>query len=106
MANNLRFKTNEVTHSVHLVALAVRVGPHLADLVEERHALGPFFRCEFNFSCEIVQVANSRSHDLLEAWAGFGAACVDDILCEILVILVGGHGSAGVRLRRHGGLRC
>jgi hypothetical protein len=53
-----------------------------------------------------VQVANSRSEDLLEAWAGFGAACVDDILCEVLVVLVGGRGGTGAGLGRHCGISC
>jgi len=86
---------------VHLVALAVRVGPHLADLVEERHTVRPFFWGEVDLSCEVVQVANGRGEDLLVACAGFGAACVDDILCEVLVVLVGWRRSAGVRLGRH-----
>lgn len=98
MANDLRFKTNEVTHSVHLVALPVRLGPGLADLVEERYTLEPFFRSEFDLACEVVQVFYGRSEYFLEAWAGIGAACVDDVLCEVLVVLVGGRGCTGLRL--------
>ena len=104
MATGLRFKTNKVTHSVHLIALAVRLGPDLADLVEERHTLEPFFGCKFNLACEVVQVSHGRSEDLLEAWAGAGAACVDDILCEVLVVLVGRHGGTGLLLSGHGDL--
>jgi len=104
MASDSRFKPNEITHSVHLVALAVRFGPNLADLVEERYALQPFFGCEVNLACEVVKVSHGGSKDLLEAWAGVGAACVDDVLCEVLVVLVAGRGSTGLRLRRHGGL--
>ena len=104
MATGLRFKTNKVTHSVHLIALAVRLGPDLADLVEERHTLEPFFGCKFNLACEVVQVSHGRSEDLLEAWAGAGTACVDDILCEVLVVLVGRHGGPALRLGRHSSL--
>lgn len=98
MASDLRFKTNKVTHSVHLVALAVRFGPNLADLVEECHTLQPFFGCKVDLACEVVEVSHGGSEDLLEAWAGVGAACVDDVLCEVLVVLVGGRGSTGLRL--------
>jgi len=101
MASDLRFKTNKIRHSVHLIALAIRLGPDLADLVEEVHALEPFFGCEVNLSCEVVQVANCRGVDFLEAWAGVWAACVDNVLCEVLVVLVGGRGSTGLRLGRH-----
>lgn len=97
-ANDLRFESNKVTHSVHLVALAVRLGPGLADLVEEGYTLEPFFRSEFNLACEVVKVSHGGGEDLLEAWAGVGAACVDDVLCEVLVVLVGGRGSTGLRL--------
>ena len=86
---------------MHLIALAIRLGPDLADLVEEVHALEPFFGCEVNLSCEVVQVANCRGVDFLEAWAGVWAACVDNVLCEVLVVLVGGRGSTGLRLGRH-----
>jgi hypothetical protein len=104
MAGDLRFKTNKVTHPVHLVALAVRLGPGLADLIEESHTLQPFFGCEVNLACEVVQVSHGGSVDFQETWAGVGAACVDDVLCEVLVVLVGGRGCTGLRLRRHGGL--
>ena len=99
VADDLRFQTNKVTHSVHLVALSVRLGPDLADLVEECHTLEPFFRSELNLACEVVQVFYGRSEDLLEACAGVGAACVDDVLCEVLVVLVRGRGGTGLRLR-------
>lgn len=89
---------------MHLVALAVRLGPDLADLVEERHTLEPFFGREFDLACEVVQVFHGRGKDLLEAWAGVGAACVDDILCEVLVVLVGRHGGPALRLGRHSSL--
>jgi hypothetical protein len=106
VANDLRLKTNKVRHPVHLVALAVRLGPGLANLVEEIHALEPFFRCEVNFSCEVMQVANGRGINLHKAWAGLWAACVDDVLCEVLVVLVGGRRGAGVSLGRHSDLYC
>jgi hypothetical protein len=101
MASGLRFETNKITHSVHLIALAVRLGPDLADLVEERHTLEPFFGCKLDLACEVVQVSHGRSENLLEAWAGAGAACVNDILCEVLVVLVGRHGGTSLRLGRH-----
>lgn len=83
---------------MHLVALAVRLGPDLADLIEECHTLQPFFGCEVNLACEVVKVSHSGREDFLEAWAGVWAACVDDVLCEVLVVLVGGRGSTGLRL--------
>jgi hypothetical protein len=91
---------------VHLVALAVGLGPHLADLVEELDALEPFFGSEVDFSGEVVQVANSRGEDLLEARAGVGAAGVDDVLGEVLVVLVGGRRGGAVCLGGHCGVVC
>jgi hypothetical protein len=104
MRYNSRFKTDEVGHSVHLVALAVGLGPHLANLVEELDALEPFFGSEVDLSCEVVQVANGRGEDLLETRAGVGAACVDDILCEVLVVLVSGRRGGAVCLGGHCGV--
>jgi hypothetical protein len=88
---------------VHLVALAVGLGPHLADLVEEVHTLEPFFGGEVDLSSEIVQVANGRREDLLEARAGLGTAGVNDVLGEVLVVLVGGLRGGGVCLGGHCG---
>jgi hypothetical protein len=100
---NSRFKTDEIGHPVHLVALAVGLGPHLADLVEELDALEPFFGSEVYLSGEIVQVANGRGEDLLETRAGVGAACVDNVLCEVLVVLVSGRRGGAVCLGGHCG---
>ena len=91
---------------MHLVALAVGLGPHLADLVEELDALEPFFGSEVDLSGEVVEVANGRGEDLLEARAGVGAACVDNVLGEVLVVLVGGRRGRGVCLGGHCGVVC
>jgi hypothetical protein len=101
-----RFKTDEIGHSVHLVALAVGLCPHLADLVEELDALEPFFGGEVDLSGEIVQVANGRGEDLLETRAGVGAACVDDVLCEVLVVLVSSRRGGAVCLGGHCDVVC
>lgn len=89
---------------MHFIALAVRLCPQLANLVEELHALEPFFGGEVDLSGEVVQVANGGREDLLEARAGVGTACVDDVLCEVLVVLVGGRRGAGVLLGGHCGV--
>ena len=93
--DNSRFETDKVGHSVHLIALAVGLGPQLADLVEELDTLEPFFGSEVDLSGEVVQVANGRGEDLLEARAGVGTASVDDVLCEVWVVLVSGRRGGG-----------
>lgn len=51
-----------------------------------------------------MKVANGGGENLLEARAGVGAACVDDVLCEVLVVLVGGRRGAGLLLGGHCGV--
>lgn len=86
---------------MHLVALAIGLGPGLADLVEEVHTLEPLLRSEVDLPCEVVEVADGGGEDLLEARAGVGAAGVDDILGEVGVVLVGGRRGVGVLLGGH-----
>jgi hypothetical protein len=80
---------------VHLIPLALALGPNLAGLVEEADASQPFFRGEVDFTGEIVDVSHQTREDLSHAGAGVGAARVDDVLGEVGVILAARHGEAG-----------
>lgn len=89
---------------MHLVALAVRLCPQLANLVEELHTLEPFFGGKVDLPGEVVKVANGGGEDLLEARAGVGTACIDDVLGKVLVVLVGGRRGVGALLGGHCGV--
>lgn len=93
---------------MHLVALAIGLGPGLADLVEELDTLEPFLGSQVDLSCEVVQMADGGGENLLEARAGVGATCVDDILGEVGIVLVlGGRDAVGLCLGGHCGVcRC
>ena len=100
---NLRLKTDNITHAVHLVP---RGGADLADRVHEAHTGHPLIRSELNLAGKIVQVLEQGGENLPVAWRDIGAHGLADQAREVGVELGlgGGHfGGGGAKGTKVGG---
>ena len=89
---NLRFKADNITHTVHLIS---RGGTDLAHRVHEADTGHPLIRSELNLAGKIVQVLEQGGENLPVAWRDIGAHGLADQAGEVGVELGLGGGHFG-----------